>query len=497
MKYKQTKTTTFSFSPSKVCALCLAPVLFSIQALSTAQAAERWFEVEVILFSQLGDKSLLTESFPDLAVQPASLPKYRRTVDLLTPYVYPDTSALKLQLPQCGDYSTPKTFVELASVLPTFHKEKSLKQISQAQPLIGVEETELHEQNLETPTAQSTETQTLPSLNNAFTVDTITEEAPITAAQLALVAQADEAFNGLTFQYSNNIPFKQICALPTVLDDKFAYNLTGTIDANENVYSDKPYLISKDSLQLTDMYRQLKRSRNFKPLLHLGWRLAPKPRNKAAGFRIIAGENLAFNYEKSQLDYQTALLHESLENLDHPKSETLQEDVLNGGVGSSNHNNEQNTISTEELAEQLIQNKINEILATVDNISATDELHIIDQLDAKSLAIDTNDKQLPSAQIAPVEPAQPWTLDGLFRVHLNHYLYITADFNMLDTSSTVGSLNEKDETPKVKSIRFKQNRRVISGEIHYFDHPYMGMIVQIRKHARPEPEDASKSASQN
>ena len=72
--------------------------------------------------------------------------------------------------------------------------------------------------------SQSTETQTSPSLNNAFTVDTITEEAPITAAQLALVAQADEAFNGLTFQYSNNIPFKQICALPTVLDDKFAFS---------------------------------------------------------------------------------------------------------------------------------------------------------------------------------------------------------------------------------------------------------------------------------
>jgi hypothetical protein len=38
-----------------------------------------------------------------------------------------------------------------------------------------------------------------------------------------------------------------------------------------------------------------------------------------------------------------------------------------------------------------------------------------------------------------------------------------------------------------KPIRFQQNRRVISGEIHYFDHPYIGMIVQIRKHKRPKP----------
>ena len=493
MKYKQKKITDFSFSPSKVCALCLAPVLFSIQALSTAQAAERWFEVEVILFSQLGDKSLLTESFPDLAVQPASLPKYRRTVDLLTPYVYPDTSALKLQLPQCGDYSTPKTFVELASVLPTFHKEKSLKQISQAQPLIGVEETELHEQNLETPTAQSTETQTLPSLNNAFTVDTITEEAPITAAQLALVAQADEAFNGLTFQYSNNIPFKQICALPTVLDDKFAYNLTGTIDANENVYSDKPYLISKDSLQLTDMYRQLKRSRNFKPLLHLGWRLAPKPRNKAAGFRIIGGENLAFNYEKAQLDYQAAL---EQKNQAKRLTDTLADSELVNELNDEQLIDSSKTqVSALSAQEQLIQTRINDILASVDDISTSDELHIIDQLDAKSLAIHTNDEPLLPVLVDPVKPAQPWTLDGLFRVHLNHYLYITADFNMLEASAANETLDTTHKSPIMKSIRFKQNRRVISGEIHYFDHPYMGMIVQIRKHARPKPEDDSESAN--
>ena len=27
-----------------------------------------------------------------------------------------------------------------------------------------------------------------------------------------------------------------------------------------------------------------------------------------------------------------------------------------------------------------------------------------------------------------------------------------------------------------------------SNEIHYFDHPYMGMIVQIRRHKQLEPE---------
>ena len=47
---------------------------------------------------------------------------------------------------------------------------------------------------------------------------------------------------------------------------------------------------------------------------------------------------------------------------------------------------------------------------------------------------------------------------------------------------------QPEQELELKPIRFQQNRRVISGEIHYFDHPYMGMIVQIRRHKRPEPE---------
>mgnify|MGYP000673678348 FL=1 len=36
---------------------------------------------------------------------------------------------------------------------------------------------------------------------------------------------------------------------------------------------------------------------------------------------------------------------------------------------------------------------------------------------------------------------------------------------------------------------FKQDRRVISGEIHYFDHPDIGMIVQIRRFDPSKPAD--------
>lgn len=72
---------------------------------------------------------------------------------------------------------------------------------------------------------------------------------------------------------------------------------------------------------------------------------------------------------------------------------------------------------------------------------------------------------------APKEPTMKWELDGLFKIHLRHYLYITANFD----------ISQKHDSGEIEAARFSQFRRVISEEIHYFDHPRMGMIVQIRK----------------
>jgi len=87
----------------------------------------------------------------------------------------------------------------------------------------------------------------------------------------------------------------------------------------------------------------------------------------------------------------------------------------------------------------------------------------------------------------------------LFRVHLSHYLYITADFNIssltgaelatkkLTTNNLSQAAGSQSDEQPWHSIPFSQNRRVISGEVHYFDHPYMGMIVQIRRYKKPDP----------
>jgi len=523
----QANKLNFSLSRSKVCALFFVP-LFSMQtltsqALSANKAAERWYEIEVILFSQLGDKTLNNESFPAQEQQPTALPKYRRIVDLLTPHIYPNTSILKLQLPQCGDYAKAKTLVELASIPPAYFSEKSLEQINQTifdddltqdgafedltndglnegalteNPLI---EDDLDEDKLNNDLLANAESKTL-------STDVITPEEfipSLTLEERELISQAELEFSALKFNYGNQLPIDQICVLPPkfdkVFDGKFSVNLRGSIDGNEDLTSDKPYLISKDSLQMSDIVKKLRLSRNFRPLLHLGWRQAPKDRNKASAFRIFSGESLAFDYKKSQLNYQTLIQQAELNETLAKKA--LDERFVDGqGIEQSSKQNNfdntfdnENSLTTTQLTtEQILQQRINEILANVDKISAANESQIVTQLDDNSLSINISGEQVSKLALQPtkpIEPIQPWSLDGLLRVHLNRYLYITADFNFLSSTAAEKNASTVDSNESVfKSIRFNQNRRVISGEIHYFDHPYMGMIVQIRKYKRPEPD---------
>ena len=90
----------------------------------------------------------------------------------------------------------------------------------------------------------------------------------------------------------------------------------------------------------------------------------------------------------------------------------------------------------------------------------------------------------------PLPPVQPWSIEGFLKVEVERYLHITADFNVVNSSLAEQATKrlQPGNDLTVKSIRFQQNKRVRSNEIHYFDHPYMGMIVQIRRHKQLEPE---------
>ncbi|QFU22293.1 peptidoglycan binding protein CsiV [Shewanella eurypsychrophilus] len=94
------------------------------------------------------------------------------------------------------------------------------------------------------------------------------------------------------------------------------------------------------------------------------------------------------------------------------------------------------------------------------------------------------------------EESKPvWKLDGSLNIYLDHYLYVETALNLREEGTKKLAVmrghnpfkySEADlSTPFLYAIPMKQNRRVRSDEIHYFDHPKMGMVLQIRKMQQP------------
>ena len=553
--------------------LPVAAMLLSAPSFAARKIDKRWFEVEVILFSQLGDKNQLNENFSGQA----SLPRYRQVIDLLTPYLQPDTSTLELLLPSCeGRVYTPSWQAKVS--LPALHQAKSLDEIEQLPteeaPFDSLIESELGAEltpSRSTVLAQAEQAtvpetlvddelsnQLLSDGENSLTADTDVQESivngvssdssnasefpnsietlsndlglveafiPLTEQELALVADAEQTFESpeLVFDYQQVTTSEQALCQPIItnaestISDYYALSkiadnndsvvipmdgFTGRVDGNEFVYSNAPYLIDADSLKLKDIALQLRRSKNFRPLLHLGWRQPLTNRKKPAlepAIRLFAGDHYREQYRQATADYQSQLSLKALAEQLSLAQENTVDDINSEEVAS---NNQQVAL----LAS--IYRQLDEEAFTLESVLAD-----IDNPDASTLGLDESsgesrlsENQLAESQLAeqvlvePTPPNQDWLLDGLFRLHLNHYLFITADFNVA-VPYTADELAEKQtseqftDTDKFtyKLIPFSQNKRVISKEVHYFDHPYMGMVVQIRRYKPPVPETKTEN----
>ncbi|MCG9722846.1 peptidoglycan binding protein CsiV [Shewanella sp. Isolate7] len=106
------------------------------------------------------------------------------------------------------------------------------------------------------------------------------------------------------------------------------------------------------------------------------------------------------------------------------------------------------------------------------------------QLDNSDIPQFNFDLNFEEKQAEPI-----WALDGTLNIYLNHYLYVETALTLHRAGSKTQPQPE-DETlvsqiPYLHNIYMTQNKRVKSDEIHYFDHPNMGMILQIRKMEQP------------
>lgn len=196
--------------------------------------------------------------------------------------------------------------------------------------------------------------------------------------------------------------------------------------ATQPLVGENTVLLPNTSFQFNQMIDKLTKQPGIQGLLHMSWRQNMLPKTQTQPIRLIAGEDFSKQY----------------------------------------------------------QNDGSEIIT--DDTSITNVTFI-------------NTLLMPTAtQTKPL-----WQLDGTLDIYLDHYLYIETDLvlrkqgiksvtaplinsfgvNTNNSSSIIGQDQQMKQLtyPFLYAIHMLQNRRVRSDEIHYFDHPELGLIIQIRK----------------
>lgn len=278
----------------------------------------------------------------------------------------------------------------------------------------------------------------------------------------------------------------------TSLERDYPAELPIRYDPAERKDTQSAYLLAKSELRLIRMAKAIHRRRGISNIMHIGWRQqVPFGREQANSVRIIAGKNYSeqFSYEGYPL-----LPTEQKSPLGLPSP---QAPLTNNSINNSiNNSSDDNAL----LAE------IQAALSQLDNATS-----------APLLTADKPQNQHKVLQVPAVAPAltpeQVWELDGLFKVYLQYigrvpYLHIDSQFNFrqpmllenqrfpealqsqLDAlaNNTNGENNENSAQTQyfLKPYHFQQLRRVVSQQIHYFDHPLFGLVVQIRRYRIPD-----------
>ena len=517
---------------------------------------ERWFEVEVILFKQLGNKAELKEQFPD-GINASNLPNYRHSYDLLTSYLQPSLTRIKQFIPLCGEIDEQHQFLEsLQNVRSPLLDEMEL--LDQEAMFIMPDFTQTFAQeSVQTLTNESIINENIADKN---ITDQINIEANTTKIEISqeLLENINEESKYLLQQPSivtSNFDFdlqekvlaqpifstKNLCIisknemehlfdkeqLANIDLDSFGIDsLPSRLNASGVHNSNTPYLIADESLLLKDISQRLRWSKEFKPLLHFGWRQVGITQKKAIPLKLIAGEHIEYKYQQALSDYQTEIEEAKAIEENLFKQLTIGQKSPQDSSQTLNlkHNNDEASLLNDNLVDELTDNSnimsvsnklkiktehkqraLNELFSRIkfindDSVVNNTVSNIVSNIDKQSLekilSINEDkvivDEQMLAMGTPPKKPLQPWLLDGFIKIHLDHYLYINADFNVFNQNQ-VNTLIDNDESSNVKLINFSQNRRVITGEIHYFDHPYIGMMVQIRRFDPTKPADEAVS----
>lgn len=458
-----------------------------------------WFDVEVVLFSRSAAVGDLSESFE----QQSRLTAPKTDWDLLSQYFQPDLQWVYSSLPVCEKPESPlwAEAPDLEEIIAKYYVPEPESEFNQsvdgysAEAVDTVEDTSdtfeesalVNEQDTTDPllSVDPTMSDTVPDAEEVIippspeTIasywveshvgDIIYKEAMPAKRDFSCVAQQGPAFVTNTPQWHWQAP-----NLHVPFPDQTPLNIHGADWARAN----GPHLLSEEQLTQQDLFTSVRWRKGINRLAHFSWRQQVKfGQDNAETLRLFAGQNFA-----EQFTVEGELRPEPIEGLlDSP-------DSMNSGSDSAYI--DPDAVKAEKTAAFF--NELNTRLAQPQPISYA--AMTAPQDENTGLNIDPYNTQLP-----PI-----WELDGFIQVFLKYinrvpYLHINSELfyrQPIATGVTQQSNSTNAPTYELVSIPFRQVRRVISTQLHYFDHPLFGMVVQIRRYDRPAAEKSNTDETQ-
>ena len=229
---------------------------------------------------------------------------------------------------------------------------------------------------------------------------------------------------------------------------------------------DGPTLLANSQSQFGSIIKKIERQTNVHNLLHLTWQQPMLSRRNASAVHLFAGQDYEHQFQPDGFPVNI----ESEEN----DSEVGTDNRIENATDTQTTHEERRTGETSEG----------------DSAASSDHDFIVNEAPKQN----------------PV-----WELDGKLTIYLQHYLYIQADLRLRNQGLLEQTQNEEETITNTSgsidhvqqaqhflfSIPMIQNRRVRSGEIHYFDHPQLGMFIQIRKMKQPEEKPVAPETTLN
>jgi hypothetical protein len=191
--------------------------------------------------------------------------------------------------------------------------------------------------------------------------------------------------------------------------------------AGSDVHQNSIYLAPETALALNDLAYQLKHRAGHQLLLHTVWRQQLGTKRQSVPSRWFGGRNFAQSF-----DY-------------FGRAKASQPDMTQSP--------EQRLTTQIQLLEQQLQRQPKQPLL--------------------------NDPLLQQQAIAA---GAVWQLDGLVRLYSERMLFAETEFNLRKLSA---------DGSQLQSFHSKEQTRLLIGNLHYLDHPHLGLILQIRRFTPP------------